>query len=57
MDNKDKVGSPDRDRINVNENYEVEYWAKELGISPDKLRQVVKDAGTSVTAVRDYLSK
>jgi hypothetical protein len=57
MDNKDKVGSPDRDKINVHENYEVEYWSKELGISPEKLRLVVKEAGTSVTAVREYLSK
>jgi hypothetical protein len=57
MDSKDKVGSPDRDRINVNENYEVEYWSKELGVSPDKLRQVVKDAGTSVKAVKEYLNK
>jgi hypothetical protein len=57
MDNKEKVGAPDRDRINVNENYEVEYWSKELGISPEKLRQVVKDAGTSAKAVREYLNK
>lgn len=57
MDNKDNVGSPDRNMINIHENYEVEYWTKELGISAEKLRQVVKDAGTSVKAVREYLNK
>jgi hypothetical protein len=57
MDKKDNVGSPDRDRINIHENYEVEYWSKELGISPEKLRQVVEDAGTSAKAVREYLKK
>jgi hypothetical protein len=57
MDNKEKVGAPDRDRINVHENYEVEYWSKELGVSAEKLRQVVKDAGNSAKAVREYLNK
>lgn len=57
MDSKDKVGSPDRDRINIHENYEVEYWSKELGISPEKLREAVKNAGTSAKAVREYLNK
>lgn len=57
MDNKDNVGSPDRNMINIHENYEVEYWTKELGISAEKLRQAVKDAGTSVKAVREYLNK
>ncbi|MGF7040301.1 hypothetical protein M2273_003561 [Mucilaginibacter lappiensis] len=28
MDDKTKTGSPDRKLINLNENYEVEYWTK-----------------------------
>ncbi|MDB4901429.1 MAG: hypothetical protein JWQ63_710 [Mucilaginibacter sp.] len=57
MDNKNKVGSPDRDRINVKENYEVEYWTKELGINAEQLRKAVEKAGTSAEAVRKYLKK
>jgi hypothetical protein len=57
MDSKDKVGSPDRDRINVHENYEVEYWTNELGVSAERLREAVKEAGTSAKAVREYLNK
>jgi hypothetical protein len=57
MDNKNKVGSPDRDRINTKENYEVEYWTKELGISAEELRKAVEKAGTSAEAVRKYLKK
>lgn len=30
MDDKEKTGSPDRDRINVKEDYEVEYWSEKL---------------------------
>jgi len=57
MDNKDNPGSPDRDRINVNENYEVEYWTKKFNISADKLREAVKAAGTSAKAVETWLNK
>jgi hypothetical protein len=57
MDNKNNVGAPDRDRININENYEVEYWTKTLGISADELKKAVKSAGTSADAVRQHLKK
>ncbi|MBC7390045.1 MAG: DUF3606 domain-containing protein [Opitutaceae bacterium] len=57
MDNKKNVGSPDKDRINVNEKYELEYWTKELGVTSDKLKQVVSEVGTSVSAVKEKLSK
>jgi hypothetical protein len=57
MDNKNNVGSPDRDRINIHENYEVEYWTKTLGISADELRKAVEAAGTSADAVRKHIKK
>jgi len=57
MDNKSNVGSPDRDRINIHENYEVEYWTKTLGISAEELRKAVETAGTSVEAVRKHIKK
>jgi hypothetical protein len=57
MDNKDNVGRPDRDRININENYEVEYWTKTLGISAEQLKNAVKTAGTSAEAVKEHLKK
>ena len=36
-DEETKKGSPDRDRINVHEKYELEYWSKKFGITPDEL--------------------
>jgi len=30
----------DRDRINVHEDYELRYWTKELGVTPQKLKKV-----------------
>ena len=57
MDDKTKTGSPDSKLINVNENYEVEYWTKELGVSKEKLKEAVEAVGTFAAAVREYLSK
>jgi len=57
MDNKNNVGTPDRDRINIHENYEVEYWTKTLGISAEELRKAVEAAGTSADAVRKHIKK
>jgi hypothetical protein len=57
MDNKSKTGSPDSERININEYYELEYWSKKLGISVDELKEAVKAAGTSAKAVEAHLKK
>ncbi len=57
MDNKTKTGSPDRDRINVNEDYELQYWSKKFNVSGDELKSAVKSAGTSAKAVGEYLKK
>ncbi len=56
-DDKKNTGSPDRDRINVNEDYEVQYWTKELGVSAEKLREAVKAVGPTSAAVRKHLGK
>jgi hypothetical protein len=56
-DDKDKRDYRDRDRINVHEEYELRYWTKELGVTPEKLKQTVKEAGIMVTNVRKALGK
>jgi len=56
-DNLQDRGPQDRSRINVNEEWELRYWTKELGLSPDELRKAVQEAGTSAKAVREHLGK
>jgi Protein of unknown function (DUF3606) len=56
-DDKKNTGSPDRDRINVNEGYELQYWTKALGVSADELRAAVKAVGPTAAAVRKHLGK
>ncbi len=56
-DDKQKTGRPDRDRINVNEDYEQQYWTTTLGVSAKELRVAVAAVGPTVVAVRKHLGK
>jgi hypothetical protein len=40
----------------MGEEYEVEYWAKALGVSKERLAEIVEKVGDSVQAVRRELS-
>jgi hypothetical protein len=50
-------GEPDRSRINVNEDHEVAYWTKALGVTRDQLAAAVAKAGPQADAVRRELGK
>lgn len=54
-DNKTKRGQPDRSKINMSEDYEVKYWAKELGVTRAELQRLVDKVGNSAAAVRKEL--
>jgi hypothetical protein len=56
-DDKSNRGPADRARINVHEAYEVEYWTKELGISPGRLRELVAKHGVMAADIRHALGK
>ena len=55
-DDLTKAGQQDRARIKVKEPHEVDYWTKELGVTKDRLAQLVKEAGPGVKAVREKLA-
>jgi hypothetical protein len=54
-DDKTKAGGTDRQRINVNEDYELRGWATKFNVSPEKLKEAVKAVGTSADAVQKHL--
>lgn len=56
-DNLNKTGKGDDIRINVNQQHELNYWTKELGVTEERLREAVKAVGPMVADVRKYLSK
>ncbi|MDB5924884.1 MAG: hypothetical protein JWN13_3820 [Betaproteobacteria bacterium] len=56
-DERRNKGQQDRNRIDVHEDYELRYWTKELGVSPDELKSAVQKVGPSAKAVREHLGK
>jgi len=54
-DDKTKRGPADANRINVNEDYEVQYWTKEFGVSESALREAVKRVGVMTKDVSEEL--
>ena len=56
MDNLTKKDRRDRSKINMHEDFEVKYWTHALGISREKLQEVVDKVGNSAAAVRKELA-
>lgn len=55
MDDKSKRGPQDASRVNVNEDYEMDYWTERFNVSRDELRKAVSEVGPSVTAIEEFL--
>jgi hypothetical protein len=56
-DNKSKRGPADRTRVNLGEDYEVEYWSNHFGISPERLEHLVKKHGVMADEIARALGK
>ena len=54
-DDKSKKGPADASRINVHEDYEVEYWSKKFGCSKIKLAEAVTAVGVMAKDVEAWL--
>ena len=54
-DDKTKRGTADRSRINLNQDYERQDWAKSLGVSEEDLTAAVHAVGNNAEKVREYL--
>ncbi len=50
-DDLNKRGPADRTRVNVNERWELDYWSKKFGVTPEELRQAVAKVGVMVTDI------
>ena len=53
-DTKNRHGQ-DRERINVNQDYELRDWAKSLGTTPERVKEAVQAVGDRAEKVREYL--
>ncbi len=46
----------DRQRINLNEDYEVRDWSKKFGVTADELKQAVAAVGNEASSVKEYFA-
>ncbi|WP_407470813.1 DUF3606 domain-containing protein [Xanthomonas campestris] len=44
----------DMEHVSISEEWELQYWARELGMSEDDLRAAVEEVGNGTTKLRDY---
>jgi hypothetical protein len=56
-DDTNKSGGQDRQRINVNQEYELRDWAKSMNTTPEKVKEAVQAVGDRADKVREYLGE
>jgi hypothetical protein len=56
-DDTSKRGPADRQRVNVDEDYEVRYWTRKWNVSEERLREAVAAAGVMADDVEAWLRR
>jgi hypothetical protein len=56
-DDTSKRGPTDRQRVNVDEDYEVRYWTQKWNVSEERLREAVAAAGVMADDVEAWLRR
>ena len=55
MNTQDQDRRPqDLANVNITEEWELRWWARELGLGEDQLKQAVHEVGTATTKLREY---
>ena len=52
-----KRGPQDSNRINIHEDYELQYWSKKFGVTPEELIAAVDAVGPMTADVANRLGK
>ncbi len=52
-----KENLPHNKRTGTGEEFEIDYWSKEFGISKDELKEAAKAGKTPAEAVEKYVQK
>jgi carbon storage regulator len=56
-DERKRAAAPDRDRIHVDEEYELRDWSQKFGVTPERLKEAVAKAGPIAADVAKHLGK
>jgi hypothetical protein len=54
-DDTSKSQGQDRQRINVNQEYELRDWAKSMNTTPERVKEAVQAVGDRADKVREFL--
>ena len=54
-DNLKRRQPEDPKKINIKQQWEIDYWTKELGVSESKLKRAVEAVGVMVVNVKKWL--
>ena len=57
MDDLSKKGMQDRQRIDINEKWERQYWTGKLGVTEDELKKAVDQVGVMSKDVEAYFTR
>ena len=57
MSDHEDRGPLNRTHINVNEGFELRYWAKDLNVSLEQVKSAVRKVGNALVDVRQELSR
>ena len=44
---ENEIRIPERKTVDIEEYYDIEYWSKKFGITPELLQKVVKESGSN----------
>ena len=53
-DNTTNASGQDRQRINVNQDYELRDWSEKFAVTPEKLKEAVEAVGDQAFKVEQY---
>jgi hypothetical protein len=56
-DDKTQSQGQDRERINVNQEYELRDWATSMNTTPERLKEAVQAVGDRADKVREFLGQ
>jgi len=50
-------GERSQDRVSLDDERDVQYWTKRLGVTKEKLQRAVERAGPALASVEEYLDR
>lgn len=56
-DDRNDRSPVDLSRINLNDDHQMRYWSKALGVTEEELKRAIKGVGPLTRAVRAFLNK